>query len=111
MACLAWPGLKDLDRALAFHEQALHIVLEAGHRAGEVVSRFNIAMIHRKRGDLDRAIHELEQVVELDRQIGHPDLEADIAVLERVRAAAVRACTSTGTDAGYGPVHDPTNER
>ena len=28
---------------------------------------------------------ELEQVVELDRQVDHPDLESDTAMLEQVR--------------------------
>ena len=42
-------------------------------------------MIHRQPGELDRAVSELEQVVELDRQVGHPDLESDTAMLERVR--------------------------
>jgi tetratricopeptide (TPR) repeat protein len=107
-----YKGLNDLDRALAFHEQALGIVLDTGHRPGEAVSRFNIAMIHRKRGDLDEAIRELEQVVELDRQIGHPDLDADTAVLEKVRdEKVVRACTGAAPDAGYVPGHDTTNER
>ena len=60
-------------------------VREVGDRAGEAVTRYNIAMIHRADGDLDRAISELELVVDLDRQVGHPDLESDTATLERVR--------------------------
>jgi hypothetical protein len=42
-------------------------------------------MIHRRRGELDRAISELARVVDLDRQVGHPDLQSDTAVLERLR--------------------------
>ena len=42
-------------------------------------------MIHRQLGELDQAVTELELVVELDRQVGHPDLKPDTAMLERVR--------------------------
>jgi hypothetical protein len=49
------------------------------------VTRFNMAMVSRAQGDLVRAVGELEQVVELDRQVGHPDLASDTAVLDRLR--------------------------
>ena len=42
-------------------------------------------MIHRAQGDLDQAIGELELVVDLDRQVGHPDLASDTAALQQVR--------------------------
>ena len=51
-------------------------------------------MIHRGRGELDRAVTELEQVVELDRQVGHPDLASDTAMLERVRQEQAESGTS-----------------
>ena len=44
-----------------------------------------MAMIHHARGELDRAVAELEQVVELDRQVGDPDLQSDTEMLHRVR--------------------------
>jgi hypothetical protein len=42
-------------------------------------------MINRARGELGRAVAELEQVVELDRQVSHPDLQSDTEMLRRVR--------------------------
>jgi hypothetical protein len=60
-------------------------VREVGDRAGEAVIRYNVAMIHRAQGELDRAVAELEQVVELDRQVGLPDLQSDTEMLHRVR--------------------------
>ena len=54
-------------------------------RAVEAVTRFNVAMIHRAEGELGRAVAELERVVELDRQVSHPDLQSDIEMLDRVR--------------------------
>ncbi|MFF5234332.1 hypothetical protein [Dactylosporangium sp. NPDC000521] len=47
-------------------------------------------MIHRADGRLDRAIEQLEVVVELDRQIGHPDFAAGTAMLEQVRRERAR---------------------
>ncbi|MFD0523464.1 tetratricopeptide repeat protein [Paractinoplanes durhamensis] len=61
------------------------IAQEVGDRAAEAITRFNIAMIHRAFGDLDQAIDELERVVDLDRQVEHPDLASDTAALERLR--------------------------
>jgi hypothetical protein len=51
----------------------------------EAVTRFNVAMIHRAEGELGRAVAELERVVELDRQVGHSDLQSDAEMLDRVR--------------------------
>jgi hypothetical protein len=47
-------------------------------------------MIYRGRGELDRAVAELQQVVELDRQVGHPDLASDTAMLDQVRQERAR---------------------
>ncbi|WFE22127.1 tetratricopeptide repeat protein [Solwaraspora sp. WMMD937] len=80
-----YDGLGDRRRALVFYGEALPIRREVGDRAGEAVTRYNIAMVHRAEGDLDKAIDELEIVVELDRQVEHPDLASDTAMLEQVR--------------------------
>ena len=53
-------------------------------RAAEAVTRFNVAMIHRAEGEFGGAVAELELVVELDRQVSHPDLQSDIEMLDRV---------------------------
>ena len=80
-----YDGLGDRQRALECFGQALLVTLEVGDRAREAVTRFNVAMIHRDQGDLGRAVAELEQVVELDRQVGHSDLQFDAETLDRVR--------------------------
>jgi hypothetical protein len=81
---------------LEFYEWALPIRREVGDRAGEAVTRYNVAMIYRGRGELDRAVAELEQVVELDRQVGHPDLASDTAMLEQVRQEQAQADRGSG---------------
>ena len=65
--------------------RALPILRQVGDRAVEAVTRYNVAMIHRDQGELGRAIAELEQVVELDRQARRPDLQSDTEMLHRVR--------------------------
>lgn len=76
---------------------ALPVRREVGDRAGEAVTRYNVAMIYRAQGELGRAVAELEQIVELDRQVGHPDLQSDTEMLHRVRRELA------GPDAGRGP--------
>ena len=78
-------GLGELQRALEYYGQSLPIRREVGDRAGEAATRYNVAMIHRAQGDLGRAVTELEQVVELDRQVSHPDLQSDTEMLHCVR--------------------------
>ena len=79
-------GLGDRQAALRFYNEALPIVREVGDRAGEAATRYNIAMIHRAEDRLHEAIEELVTVVELDRQVQHPDLESDTATLNQLRA-------------------------
>ena len=74
----------DREQALDYYTRALPIREEVGDRAGESVTRYNIAMIHRAEGRLDNAVAELRQVVALDKQVGHPDLEADTAMLTQL---------------------------
>jgi tetratricopeptide (TPR) repeat protein len=90
-------GLGEPQRALEYYREALPITRAVGDRAGEAVTRYNMAMIHRAQGELGRAVAELEQVVELDRQVGHPDLQSDTEMLHRVRQELA------GPDPGRGP--------
>jgi Tfp pilus assembly protein PilF len=68
---------------------------EVGDRAGEAVTRYNLAMAYRDGGDLVRAVAELEQVVDLDRQVEHPDLADDTAILAQVRRELTQTPTET----------------
>ena len=89
-------SLGEPQRALEYYGQALPIMREVGNRAGEAVTRYNVAMIHRAEGELGRAVAELERVVELDRQVGHPDLQSDTEMLRRVRQE------QASSDPGWG---------
>jgi tetratricopeptide (TPR) repeat protein len=73
------------EQALDYYRQALPIRREVGDRAGEAVTRFNLAMLYRGHQEWGSAVAELEQVVELDRQTQRPNLASDTAMLEQVR--------------------------
>ena len=81
-----YDGLGDREQALDYYTRALSIREEVGDRAGESVTRYNIAMIHRAESRLAQAVAELRQVVALDKQVGHPDLEADTAMLNQLES-------------------------
>jgi tetratricopeptide (TPR) repeat protein len=72
------------QEALRYYEQALSITREAGDRAGESVTRSSMAMVYRAQGKLAEAVEALHQVVELDEQVQHPDLESHWALLRQV---------------------------
>ena len=75
----------EWEQALEQYEQSRGIREEIGDRGGLAVTLFNIARLYEERGRYGEALPLLERVVELDEQIGHPDLESDREVLERVR--------------------------
>jgi tetratricopeptide (TPR) repeat protein len=81
---LVYANLGQREQALAYYQQARPIREEVGDRAGESVTRYNMAMIYRGQGQLAEAVEALRQVVALDEQTQHPDLESDTAMLRQV---------------------------
>jgi Tfp pilus assembly protein PilF len=59
---------------------------EIGDRAGEAVTSWNIGLTYAEQGDLAKAEQHISRAVQLEEEIGHPDLEKDRKGLERVRA-------------------------
>jgi len=82
---LVYDALGDKQQALDFYQQALPLRRQVGDRSGESITRYNMAMVYRTLGDLARAEAHLAITVALDEAIGHPDLESDRAMLQRVR--------------------------
>jgi hypothetical protein len=81
------PGCgRSLTSMHQFYLTRRTLLRAVGDRAGEAVTRFNIAMIHRAAGRFEDAVRELEITVAFDGQVQHPDLESDTAMLETVRA-------------------------
>jgi tetratricopeptide (TPR) repeat protein len=81
---LVYNGLGDRQQALTYYQKALPIAEEVGDRAGESVTWYNLAMIYRVQGQFAEAVAALRQVVALDQQVQHPDLESDQAMLHQV---------------------------
>jgi hypothetical protein len=44
-----------LDTALEYHENALKIHKDIGHKQGEAIDLKNIAIVYREKGDSDKA--------------------------------------------------------
>ncbi|NUM45219.1 MAG: hypothetical protein HUU38_10990, partial [Anaerolineales bacterium] len=62
------------------------ICLEIENQYQESVTRFNIALVFHAQGRLSEAIEQMQQVVELDELVQHPDLESDTATLRQLEA-------------------------
>jgi tetratricopeptide (TPR) repeat protein len=81
---LVYHGLGDRQQALTYFHKALPLGEEVGDRAVERVTRYNLAMLYRAQGQLAEAVAALRQVVALDTQVQHPDLESDQAMLRQL---------------------------
>lgn len=75
----------ELDQALDYCEQALHISREVGDHAIEASALYNIGQVHRSRGGLAAALEAFEHLVGLKDFITQPDLESYRRVLEQVQ--------------------------
>ncbi len=74
------------QKALTCYREALTSYRDRNDQEGERVARFNIAMIHKALGELERAEEELLAVVSLDEATNSPDLASDRDELAQVQA-------------------------
>jgi hypothetical protein len=44
-----------------------------------------MAVIHEERGEYREALHRIEEVIAIDKRIGHPDLRQDLETFGRIR--------------------------
>lgn len=85
-----------LAEAVTEIESSLVIKLEMGNRLGEAVSRFQLGVLCRLLGDLDRAEAEARQALAIREPLNHPDTWKDCASLAEI--ARVRGDQSAATD-------------
>ncbi|MCP4370365.1 MAG: tetratricopeptide repeat protein, partial [Deltaproteobacteria bacterium] len=64
----AWTALGDDSRALDYHRRALALATELDDQQRQIIAWSKIALVHRRRGELDTAIGLLEQAVEVARE-------------------------------------------
>jgi tetratricopeptide (TPR) repeat protein len=76
-----YSDLGEPDKALEYYEQALLIQRAVNDRRGEAVTSYNIASIYYGQGQLAQAIEYLTHCIELDKQVQHPDLANNEALL------------------------------
>ncbi|MBI1999808.1 MAG: tetratricopeptide repeat protein [candidate division NC10 bacterium] len=77
--------LGQLRQALAAYQKGLKLLHQIGDSLRATVAMYNMAIVHEDQGDYREALRLLEQVIELDRRIGHPDLRRDMETFRRVR--------------------------
>jgi tetratricopeptide (TPR) repeat protein len=82
----------EMAAAIAAQEEAVALLRRASDGRDALVALsvllFNLAGYYRNAGRYDDAVLALEEVVALDEQTGHEDLESDRAALEQARQLA-----------------------
>ena len=78
----------EWDRAIGYYERSLAIVEEVGDKVAAATTMYNVALLYEDMEKYDEAVELLERVVEIDERVGHPDLESDREMLERVKRKA-----------------------
>jgi tetratricopeptide (TPR) repeat protein len=76
----------QLERALESYRTALEISDEIRDLPNKRLSLMNMIRCYEKRGDFMLCAQLFEEVIRIDQIMGHPDLEADRAYLERLMA-------------------------
>jgi len=72
----AYYRLGEVRRAIEYYEQALEIARQIGDRRREANHCWNLGLLY-KDSDSARAAELMQVCVEYEREIGHPDAEAD----------------------------------
>ncbi|MFN8466307.1 MAG: tetratricopeptide repeat protein [Caldilineaceae bacterium] len=83
---LAYAALGEPRRAIDLYEQDLVIAREIGDRRGEGIACWNLGLAYEKEGDLAQAITNMQVCVDYERELGHPDAEADAQQVNELRA-------------------------
>ncbi len=76
----------DLEGAMAAYQEALRLMETTGDLLRSSVILHNMALIHEERKEWRKALRLMEQVIAIDKRIGHPDLKQDMEVFRRIRS-------------------------
>jgi tetratricopeptide (TPR) repeat protein len=79
----AYSALGEVARAIDYYQQALEIAREIGDRRGEAFTSWNLGLLV-EGSDPARAVELMQVCVDYERDIGHPDAEADAARVEEI---------------------------
>lgn len=75
----------DLDGAYQSYARAKDLMLILGDDLRVTIPIHNMAMIHEERGEYRDALRLMEEVISIDKRIGHPDLRQDLETFGRIR--------------------------
>jgi tetratricopeptide (TPR) repeat protein len=81
----AYYSLGQVERAVEFYQQALVIDREIGNRQGEALTSWNLGLLYEET-DPARAVALMSVRVAYEREIGHPDAEADAERVAQIQA-------------------------
>lgn len=83
---VVYSALGNKQEALRCYTLALSLRQHVEDRGGELIIRYNTAMVYIDTRHLAEAVTELEQVVAIEEAVSHSDLASDRATLAQVRA-------------------------
>ncbi len=81
----AYSALGQTERAIDHYQQSLAISREIGDRRNEAIACWNLGLLYEE-SDPARAAALMSVCVSYEREIGHPDAEADAERVARIRA-------------------------
>jgi len=75
----------DLDGAYQRYARARDLMQASGDPLRVTIPVYNMALIHEERGEYREALSRMEEVIAIDKRIGHPDLRQDLETFGRIR--------------------------
>lgn len=83
---LAYSHQGQLGLAIEYYQQALAIAVEVRDRRGEANHSWNLGLVYQKLDDLPSAIASMQACVDIEEELGVPEVEADAAKVAELRA-------------------------
>ena len=77
--------LGDADGAYRRYARAKELIEKQGDLLHVTIPAHNMALIHEERGEHREALRLMEEVIAIDKRIGHPDLRGDLETFGRIR--------------------------
>jgi tetratricopeptide (TPR) repeat protein len=87
---LAYADLGQVERAIEHYQQALTISREIGDRRAEAFRCWNLGLLFED-SDPARAVELMSVCVAFEREIGHPDAQADAGRVAKIKAGIERS--------------------
>lgn len=80
--------LGQYDKTLEYYQQALEDAITDNDRIAEIETEWQIGLLYEKMDDLDQAVHHMQPLVTLYKEIHHEDTKEYSAYLDQVKEKA-----------------------